>query len=353
VREVKPKSYYWFEVPARTWQLMFRSTDTKGRAVASVSTVMVPFKAPSEPSERVLLSYQAAYDGLTLSCAPSYAIIKGAQWEQVLINRALKRGWIVSVPDYEGLQSLWGDAVNSGQGVLDGVRAALSFGPLGLSGLQTRVGLVGYSGGALASAWAAELAPSYAPELPLAGVAAGGVPVDIGNIGRKVDGGFFSGLYVTMSVALARANPEVKPEAVLNDRGMKAYAKAQEMCAGQFMTGVPESVTSFPFKHMADFTKVPDFLAHPEVKRVIEANRLGQRVPKVPLYIYQGTIDQVMPIDDVDQLVQGYCKAGAKVQYARSFNDHLILPLTGFGGALDFLAERFAGKPFTKACPGG
>jgi Secretory lipase len=124
VREIKPKAYFWFDVPARAWQLMYRSSDGKGQPVASVTTVLVPFKAPAAPADRILLSYQAAYDALTTACAPSYAITKGAQWEQVFINRALARGWVVAVPDYEGLQSHWGDGLNAARGVLDGVRAA-------------------------------------------------------------------------------------------------------------------------------------------------------------------------------------------------------------------------------------
>ncbi len=350
VREIAPKAYFWFDVPARAWQLMFRSNDSRGQPVASVTTVLVPFNAPDAPSDRVLLSYQAAYDGLTLTCAPSQALMKGGQWEQVLINRALKKGWILSVPDYEGLQSHWGAGVNSGQGVLDGVRAALNFGPLGLSGKATRVGLMGYSGGALASAWAAELAPGYAPELKLQGVAAGGVPVDFGNVARKVDGGTFSGLYITMAAALSRAYPEVDPQTFVNDKGLKMLAQSGEMCAGQLMTGAKETVLAYPFKRMSDYLKVPDLLEVPIMKRIIAENRLGQRSPKAPVYIYQGTLDQLIPIEDVDQLVQTYCRSGVPVQYERSFNDHLLTPFTGFGGALDFMTDRFDGKSPPNQC---
>jgi pimeloyl-ACP methyl ester carboxylesterase len=351
IREIKPKAYFWLDVPARAWQLMFRSTDGKGQAVASVTTVLVPFKAPSASADRVLLSYQAAYDALTTACAPSYAITKGAQWEQVFINRALARGWVVSVPDYEGLQSHWGDGMNSAHGVLDGVRAALQFGPLMLPGEQTRVGLVGYSGGGLASAWAAERAPDYAPELRLAGVVAGGVPVDMGNVARKVDGGFYSGLYLSMSIALARANPEIEVSNLLSAKGKEAYKEVQEMCAGQMMTGTKDSVLSHLYQPMSKFVVVPDLLEMPAMKNIIARNRLGQRMPTAPLYIYQGKLDPVMPLDDVDQLVQRYCQAGVKVRYRRVLGEHLLPPFTEFGGAMDFLSARFAGQPMSGHCP--
>ena len=74
VREIKPKAYFGFEVDARAWQLMFRSTDGRGRPVASITTVLVPPNAPAKG--RVLLSYQVAYDGLTLKCAPSQSMVR-------------------------------------------------------------------------------------------------------------------------------------------------------------------------------------------------------------------------------------------------------------------------------------
>jgi len=154
IREIKPKAFFVFDVDAKAWQLMFRSTDGRGQAVASITTVLVPPNAPAKG--RVLLSYQVAYDALTLKCAPSQSAIRGRALEQPQISSALSRGWVVSLPDYEGLDSLWGAAVNSGQGVLDAVRAAQRFSPLGLDGGNTKVGLLGYSGGSLASTWAAE-----------------------------------------------------------------------------------------------------------------------------------------------------------------------------------------------------
>lgn len=349
VREIKPKAYFAFSVDAQAWQLMFRSTDGRGRPVASITTVLVPPSAP--PKDRVLVSYQVAYDGLTLQCAPSQSVIRGRALEQLQISSALSQGWVVSVPDYEGLDSLWGAAINSGQGVLDAVRAASRFAPLGLAGAQTKVGLLGYSGGAMASAWAAELHPTYAPEIQLVGAGVGGVPVDIGNVARKVDGGLFSGLYLTMVTALSQAYPEIKTDELINERGRQMLVKAQGACAGQFMTGATETLWTFPFKRMADYLVVPDLMALPIVQRIVAENRLGQRVPKAPLYIYHATHDQVMVLDDVKQWVDGLCKAGVKTTLQTKFGEHLSMLPIGFPGARDFVADRFAGKPVPSTCP--
>ncbi len=70
----------------------------------------------------------------------------------------------------EGMQSQFIAGPQAGHAVLDGVRAALSYVPAGLS-RDTPIGLWGYSGGGQASGWAAYLKDSYAPELNVKGAA--------------------------------------------------------------------------------------------------------------------------------------------------------------------------------------
>jgi len=347
-REITPKAYYTFKVKADAWQLMYRSTDHRGEPVAMVGTVLVPASAPA--SGRQLLSYNVAYDALSLRCAPSYEIVKGTALEQALITQALNKGLVVMAADYEGLNSYWTVGRLSGQGVLDGIRAAQNFESAGLNGVATPVVITGYSGGALAATWANELHPGYAPELNIKGVAAGGVPVDLGNVARKVDGTLFAGVYFGAVAALANAYPEVDAQALTNDKGKAMLVKAQDMCLGQFLTGAPDPLTAFAFQKMKNLVTVPDLLEVPAVKRVIAENRLGQRKPGAPLYIYQGTIDELMPIADVDALVKSYCAQGVKVTYKRTFNDHLLLAVTGYGKAFSYLQDRLADKPVPTTC---
>lgn len=348
-REISAKAYYLFPVKGKAWQLMYRSTNHKGLPVAMVGTVLVPDNAPAQP-QRKLLSYNMAYDALTLRCAPSYEFVKGTALEQALIQSALKEGMVVMSADYEGLQSLWTVGVNSGNGALDGIRAAERFAPAGLNGVNTPVAITGYSGGSVAAAWANELYRSYAPELNIKGVAAGGVPVDLGNVARKIDGKLFAGVYFAAVTALSRGYPEINVESLTNEKGRTMMAKANEMCLGQFLTGAPDPLTAFAFQKMSSFVTVPDLLQVPAVKTVIAENRLGQRTPGAPMYIYQGTLDELMPIADVDALVKKYCAAGVNLTYKRTFNDHVLLAVSGYGKAFSFLKDRLDDKPVTSNC---
>lgn len=344
-REMSAKAYYLFPVKGQAWQLMYRSTDHKGLPVAAVTAALLPSTAPAK--NRKLYVYNTAYDALTLNCAPSYQIAKGTALEQALVQSGLNKGWVAVVPDYEGLQSLWTVGRNSGQAVLDAIRAAERFQPLGLSGAATPAVLTGYSGGSIASTWANELYRSYAPELNIVGVAAGGVPVDMGNVARKVDGKLFAGLYMGAVSALGRAYPEVDVDALTNEEGKAMQVKIRDMCAGQFLGGTPDVVGSFAFKKMASYTTVPDILAVPAVQQVVALNRLGQRKPGAPTYLYNGLFDQVMPVDDVKGLVTTYCQQGVPTTFRQVLGEHITSVFLGFQGAFDYLEARLAGKAIT------
>ena len=105
----------------------------------------------------------------------------------MLITAAVAEGWAVSVPDHEGLHGLWGAPYEPGYRVLDGIRAALSSERLGLSP-SAPIGLWGYSGGGLASAWAAEMCGTYAPELDIVGAVLGSPVGDLGHTFRRLNG---------------------------------------------------------------------------------------------------------------------------------------------------------------------
>ena len=122
---------------------------------------------------------------------------------------ALGRGWAVVVPDFEGPRNPYTAGRMAGHATLDGIRAARRFPPAGLAA-DGPVGLWGYSGGGQATAWAAEMQPTYAPELAISGVAAGGVPPDLEQVARQIDGGLFSGIYFAAAVGLSREYPELR-----------------------------------------------------------------------------------------------------------------------------------------------
>jgi len=330
-------------VPIQAWQVKYRSSDTRGAAIADVATIMQPVTS----ARGTLVSYQTAQDGLSLDCAPSYALTTGTTLpaeELALMVPLLAGGHTVVTADYEGPKSEWAAGLNTAHGVLDGIRAAQAFAPAGLSGAATPTALMGYSGGALASQWANEVQPSYAPELKFAGVAAGGVPADIGYIARRIDGGFWSGIYIGAAVGLSRAYAEIDTDTLLNANGKQAFEDVGKQCISQF------SATQ-AFHRMRDYTTVPELLDVPAVEQVIAQNVMGTRKPGSPTYFYQGVFDELALAPPVDKLVAKYCAEGVTIQYRRILvGDHVTVAVQGAPGALAYVNDRLAGKVAPSTC---
>lgn len=293
---------YGFPIPAQSWQLMFVSRNAKGTPVEGIATVMVPTQsAPMD--KRPLVSYQTAEDSLARHCAPSYTLRAGTEKELGLASLALAQGWAVVMTDYEGPQSQYGAGWQAGRATLDGIRAAVNFAPAGL-GADTPVGMWGYSGGGLATAWANELEPTYAPELNIVGAAQGGVPPDLAAVARQIDGGPFSGIYFAVSVGLSRAYPEMRIDSILNDKG-----------------------------------------------RAMATNHLGHHRPTTPTFDYHSINDELIPIAEVDELMAEYCADGVPLTYYRDpASEHTSLAVSGAPAAVGFLAARFAGQTAPTTC---
>jgi pimeloyl-ACP methyl ester carboxylesterase len=342
-----PASSLWADVK-EGWQIMYRSTNTKDKPVAMVTTLLVPKKVASTGSK--LVSYQSFYDSLTLNCSPSGLTLTNKLFDKTFYKSALADGYHVTLADYEGLNSEWIAARNTAHGVLDGIRAVQKFSNSGGLDASTPVGLFGYSGGGFATMWAAESAPGYAPELKIVGVAAGGLPVNPINVAKKVDGTLFAGAYFGAVVGLARAYPEFDTSLYASEAGKAMLVDAGTRCLGGTISGNPELLTKYAFKKGATYLKDANFLDLPEMQAIGKENTMGQTIPKVPVYIWEGVVDELMPIDDVDNLIETYCAGGATVQYKRMGGIGHIYGALQLASGLTYLKDRFAGKPATSTC---
>jgi hypothetical protein len=328
-------------VPVDAQQFLVRSTDAKDAPTPVVGTLMVP-QAPYPGGPRPLVSYQPATDSLGDQCNPSYKLRAGTEYELPLMMQAFQHGWAVVVTDYEGPQNAFAAGRMAGHAVLDGIRAAVALPGTGLAGLRTPVGLWGYSGGALASSWAAELQPRYAPELTIAGVASGGTPADPEAAVRQIDGSIASGLVLLASTGLTRAYPEML--SLLNDAGRQMVQRIGDMCVG-------DAVSAFPFRHLNEFTTSKDPIAEPVAKAVLELNHLGRTTPTAPVFLYHSIFDELIPFRSAEALQADWCRGGGHVTlYADAVSEHSSLAASGAPLAVGYLASRFAGVDVPATC---
>ncbi|GGG24410.1 lipase [Rhodococcoides trifolii] len=334
---------------ADIWQIQYRSSDSRGQAIAAVSTVLAPAnRVPGGP----LLSYQPFVNALGLQCAPSESLFgpdptTGVQ-EREFLNLALVRGWTVAVPDHLGPKSAYGAARLGGQITLDGIRAAQRVPELQLG--ASRVAMAGYSGGGMATAWAAALAPTYAPEIDLVGVAAGGVPADIDNIARSL--GFAPhqafGLAFAAALGLEREYPDRLPiTEQLNDEGIRLRDQVVNACT-------PVILATGAFKSAIAVSKNTSLVDSPEAQRIIDENSLVRfdGVPTAPILLWASDNDPLIPIGALRDTAARYCAGGATVEFdVVHAPQHIQAAFEGLPAALTFLNNRFDGVAAPDNCP--
>ena len=170
--------------PLKATQLLYRATNAQGRPTVNVTSVVQPACLLCLNREKVI-SYQSFYDSLNPNDQPSVQIAGGLsltgaipQIETLLFAPFLLKGYSIVISDTQGQTANFAAGPEYGTNTLDSIRAAIKSPAVDLSS-SAKVAMIGYSGGAIATEWAAELAPTYAPDLNknLIGAAYGGVLV--------------------------------------------------------------------------------------------------------------------------------------------------------------------------------
>lgn len=327
-------------VPAQSWQLLYRTTDMFDQPEVTVTTVVLP---ENVRPDRPLMSQQLFEDASGPTCVPSYGLQADTPLDPGLaaqvsnLVRVLQDGWVATLPDFEGRFGHFAVANEPGYMTLDGIRAAEQFAPLGL-GPGTQVGLYGYSGGGLATGWAAELHPRYAPELNIVGVGLGAPAPDLGPAALKTNGAFYSGLVGSAMAGLDDAYPDFR--AAFRPHVAAEGVARLETISSQCIT---EIVVQNVFTNWEQYLDIPlgALLAEPPIRAILDPSTLGASAPTAPLYVYQGLADQVVPPSTTDAMVEKYCAAGTSVHYVYDPPaEHIFSGLLDGTATLEWLLQR-------------
>ncbi|KAK4110254.1 LIP-domain-containing protein [Canariomyces notabilis] len=305
----------------RAYQLLYRSTDSQYNPAWDVTTLFIPrWQARCSPQTphlcaHAVLSYQLPYDTCNVDASPSYGLHLGEPYGE--IADALALGWFVAVPDYEGPLASYAAGVQAGHATIDGVRAVLQVG--GLFGLRmdvTKVALWGYSGGALASEWAAELAVQYAPKMKFAGIALGGLTPNVTGVTDFLNGKEGAGLIPAGLLGIATQHPDAyrwivsRLRPALRDRFLSVRKMTARQAIRTFMYNDIYSYFVGGYKDL--HTRVMQMMYN------IDGFMGYHGVPRMPVFIYNAVHDELSDIKEVDELVDRFCGVGANILYHRN-----------------------------------
>ncbi|WP_069165328.1 lipase family protein [Nocardia altamirensis] len=354
-REVHLAFYSVLPFNIDAWQLSYRSTNTRDQPIAAVTTVMKP-RGDNKGEPRNLLSYQFPEDSNANYCAASYALQQASvpgtisgqfdiPFEFVAPLTGLGAGWAVAMPDHEGPNSAFAAGPLGARITLDGIRAVENFAPMGLN-RDTKVGVAGYSGGAITTGHVAEMKASYAPELNVVGVAEGGNQPDLRTTVNTASNNLGSALILNGLFGVAKEYPELADyiQQHMNPLGKALIPVGNSLCL--YSAGI------FPFMNLPGLFDEPDPLHQPIPSQVFDKIRLGHAVPDMPMFIYQSNPDEFAPVGPVNQLVDQYCTdPKARVQYVRdNFSEHITLEIISMPRVLVWLQDRFNGVPVESGC---
>jgi pimeloyl-ACP methyl ester carboxylesterase len=329
---------------ADAWEVMYLSTNALGKPNVVTGTVLVPKGV--DTAKAPIVGYAVGTQGPAFKCAASKAISRGSLYDQPFINDSISAGFAVAVTDYEGYSPRTTPTYITGQSmgpaVIDAVRAAQRLPDARLS-RTAKVIFQGYSQGGGGAMWAGERQPSYAPEINLVGVVAGGVPADLVSVARTLDGGIGFGFLAFAAVGLDAAYPELNLDSFLNATGRAELGKARK----DFCTA--ELLLLEPFKRIADLTTTNP-LDTPQWNARLAQNKLGTRPPRVPVFQYHARDDQILNLPQAEALRETYCAKGVQLQFDTVLGEHALGFFNGARAAHEWIVNRFKGAPPSPNC---
>ncbi|UFS98940.1 lipase family protein [Nocardia huaxiensis] len=338
-------------VPVRqVVQLKYRTTDSHGLPSYAVSTLVVPTGVWAGEGQRPVVVNNLPINSLGRDCNPGHTLAHGfsrktnlADYIPPTTQLALLRGYAVLIPDHEGPRMAYAEPFVAGHAVLDGIRSVRESVPDEFG--ASRFGLIGYSGGAIATNGAVRLMSDYAPELidVVAGAAMGGVPADYEILARSMNANLASGVFMAATFAIGRERPEIL-ERMNSLAQWAAVSVMKDTCMDTFALF---GLLLLPIDIAAN---ILDPLQSDLARDIYSATRMEGRKSPVPLYIYHGEQEFWVPPEGAKNLYVEQCALGANAVYRSVLGEHIIAAFTGYPEALIWLDARLRGEAAISEC---
>ncbi|MEV8028787.1 lipase family protein [Cellulosimicrobium funkei] len=339
---------------ATAWRILYTTTLDEGEPTVASGLVVVPDGVGTDGgAPPPVVAWAHGTTGFARGCAPSVLDEPFESGAFFLLDDVLARGWALVATDYAGLGTAGPHPYLVGQGearsVLDAVRAARALDDATL-GEQTVVW--GHSQGGHAALWTGAVAPAYAPDVPLAGVAALAPASDLTAMVshlENVPGGSVFASYVV--AAYDAAYPDADAIEAVRPGARLVVHEMASRCLSE--PGALVSVAEALSMDQPLWTTDPTDGALGE--------RLAENVPtgavEAPLLVAQGASDPLVLPSTQDAYVGERCAAGQPVDY-RTYEgrDHVGLVQTDSPLAPDLVRwteARLAGEPPTPTCATG
>jgi alpha-beta hydrolase superfamily lysophospholipase len=259
----------------------------------------------------------------------------------------MELGWVVATTDYVGVgtpgPSLYLVAQSEVRDLVNAVRAARN---VPATHASNRYVTFGHSQGGHTSIWSGHLAPVYAPELDLLGVAAAAPALELSDIlGAQWDGvaGWVLGPDVAESWPVYY--PDVQLDGVLTQPALNNTARLADECIED------AAIEGLVRQKLGQRYFAVDPGSVPAWAHATTDQTPAPMPAAMPVFIAQGTADDVV-LPWPNAIVQeSWCKAGSAIALDWMGGvSHTAAATTAGPEAVVWIADRFAGRPAPRTC---
>jgi len=337
---------------ATVWRILYHSTTVYGADVAESGYVIAPAGPPPAGGFPVI-AWAHGTSGFDAPCGPSlFTDTGGGPYLLPSLDRYLRAGYVVAAADYQGLGVRNGVhpyllGVSEGRSVLDATRAATH-----LTGLRTGPDVIvyGHSQGGHAALFAAELAPTYAPDLHVVGVVAAAPATGMSTliaVAATPIGAQFLPYSVPTAWSWTQTYDDLPVSTLFTPAGA-AFASEQVTrdCGNQ----LADAATARHLGPLQLFTAGAG--TDPVVMAHARANDPGDVRTGVPMLVVQGTADDTVPPALTDTYVATKaCPIGDTVQYLHVTGaTHETVVFRAAPTIVSWMHARLTGGPAPTTC---
>jgi len=334
------------DVPgASAHRILYVSERPDGTPAASSGMIFIP-DSPAPPEGRPVVAWAHGTLGMGDPCVPSRST-NPLQDTDHWLDQMMSLGYVVVTTDYVGLgtpgPSLYLIAQSEVRDIVTSVRAARNI-PEAAAG--SRYVTWGHSQGGHSSIWTGHLGEQYAPELELLGVSAAAPALNLPDImGAQWDTtvGWVIGPDVVESWPVHY--PDLPLDGVISTTASKTWPFLVDECIKQAtLEGLALETAGQRF---FDINPQDD----PAWAAAVQEQTPAPLPPGMPVFIAQGTDDEVVLPWPNAIVEQEWCDAGSDISVLWMGGiTHMKAAVTAGPSAVEWIADRFAGRPAPRTC---
>ena len=332
---------------ATSYRVLYSSQRPDGSMAVSSGMVFVP-TTPAPPGGRPVVAWAHGTVGQGDACAPSRSenpLGDTANW----LDQMMQLGWVVTATDYTGLgtqgPNLYLVAQAEVSDVVNSVRAARQIPNIDAS---NRYVVWGHSQGGHSALWSGHLAPTFAPELKLLGVAAAAPAANLNLImGAQWDGVIGWGIGPEVALSWPVINPTLPINGVVTQAGIDNEESISQQCTSSKSLLLNLALRKVFGQNF--FTENPSNNAQ---WKSMGLQQTPSPLPaSMPVFVGQSTADQVVLAWPNAVLQNQWCKAGSTIStlWVGEVSHQLTAETIG-PDVVRWINDRFAGRPALRTC---